>query len=172
MARKRHRVVCLCRRCRGRTKSGCGVFFSYAIDVFDRADGFRVRTLSPVRMRRALALVLLVAAIGCRDSLLGPVQTVDGQWTALQNGYSLSFNLTQSGTEVTGTTLIAGVSGATDGTVSGTFVYPTLHLELTLNGITGDVVYDGTMSPSEAKIFGKLNGSGLTNVEIDVRKKK
>jgi len=123
-------------------------------------------------MRRALALVLLVAAVGCRDSLLGPVQTVDGQWTALQNGYSLSFNLTQSGTEVTGTTLIAGVSGATDGTVSGTFVYPTLHLELTLNGITGDVVYDGTMSPSEAKIFGKLNGSGLTNVEIDVRKKK
>lgn len=121
-------------------------------------------------MRRFL-LIAFVLAAGCHDSTLGPVQTVDGQWSGLQSGYSISFNLTQSGTAVTGTTLIAGVSGATEGTVAGSFVYPTLHLELTYAGITGDVTYDGTMSQTEAKIFGKLNGSGLTNVEIDVRKK-
>lgn len=123
-----------------------------------------------MRIRRLLLIALVVAA-GCHDSTLAPVQTVDGQWTALQSGYSVSFTLTQSGTDVTGTTLIAGVAGATDGTVSGTFVYPTLHLDLVLNGIIGDVTYDGTMSQTEAKVFGKLNGSGLSNVEIDVRKK-
>ena len=123
-----------------------------------------------MRMRRFLFIALFLT-VACRDSTLGPVQTVDGQWSALQSGYSVSFTLAQSGTAVSGTTLIAGVSGATDGTVSGTFVYPALHLDLTLNGIVGGVTYDGTMSQTEAKIFGKLNGSGVSNIEIDVRKK-
>jgi hypothetical protein len=121
-------------------------------------------------MRRFLFLALVLIA-GCGESTLGPVQTVDGQWSGLQNGYSISFSLTQSGTSVTGSTLIAGVGGSTEGTVAGTFVYPTVHLQLTYAGIQGDVSYDGTMSQTEAKIFGKLNGSGLSNVEIDVRKK-
>ena len=124
-----------------------------------------------MRMRRLFAIACLIAAAGCGDSTLAPVQTVDGSWTGVQNGYSISFSLTQSGSTVTGTTLIAGISGAADGTVSGTFEYPTLHLDLTLTGIVGNVTYDGTMSQTEAKIFGKLNGSGVTNVEIDVRKK-
>ena len=33
------------------------------------------------------------------------------------------------------------------------------------------VKYDGTMSQAEAKIFGRLNGSGIVNVEVDVNKK-
>ena len=130
----------------------------------------RVQPNSPTRMRR-IFLMALLAATACGDSKLGPVQTVDGQWTGLQNGYSISFTLAQSGTAVSGTMLIAGVSGVTDGTVVGTFVYPTLHLDLSLNNIVGDVTYDGTMSETEAKIFGKLNGSGVSNVEVDVRKK-
>ena len=121
-------------------------------------------------MRRFFVLALVLAA-ACGDSTLAPVQTVDGEWTGLQSGYSLSLNLVQSGTSVTGSTLIAGVGGSADGSVVGTFVYPTLHLVITLTGFSDNVAYDGTMSQTEAKIFGKLNGSGLTNVEIDVRKK-
>ena len=121
-------------------------------------------------MRRLLALAMFLAA-GCGESTLAPVQTVDGQWTGLQNGFSLSFSLAQSDSLVTGTTLVASVSGTNDGTVNGTFVYPRLHLELVLNGINDVVTYDGTMSQTEAKIFGKLNGAGVTNVEVDVRKK-
>ena len=123
-----------------------------------------------MRVRRFFFIALFVAA-ACGDSTLAPVQTVDGRWTALQNGFSVSFTLTQSDSAVSGTTLIAGAFGATDGTVSGTFVYPALHLDLTLTGIGGVVTYDGTMSKTEAKIFGKLNGSGVNNVEIDVRKR-
>lgn len=113
----------------------------------------------------------MLFAAGCGDSTLGPVQTVDGRWTGLQNGFSLSFTLAQADSIVTGTTLIASISGSNDGTAIGTFVYPRLHLELTLNGINDVVTYDGTMSQSEAKIIGKLNGAGVTNVEVDVRKK-
>jgi hypothetical protein len=121
-------------------------------------------------MRRLFVLVLIFAA-ACHDSPLAPVQTVDGEWNGLQSGYSLSFNLTQSDSVVTGSTLIGGVGGAADGTVAGSFVYPTLHLVITLDGFADNIVYDGTMSQTEAKIFGKLNGSGLTNVEVDVRKR-
>lgn len=121
-------------------------------------------------MRRLLVFALILAA-GCGESTLGPVQTVDGRWAGLQNGFSLSFSLAQADSVVTGTTLVASVSGTSDGTVVGTFVYPRLHLELVLTGINDVVTYDGTMSQSEAKIFGKLNGAGVTNVEVDVRKK-
>jgi len=78
--------------------------------------------------------------------------------------------MAQTDTIVNGTALIANVGGANEGTLSGTFVYPAVHLTLVFPGFD-PVKYDGTMSQSEAKIFGRLNGSGIENVEVDVHKK-
>ncbi|MFI5229059.1 MAG: hypothetical protein ACHQWU_08320 [Gemmatimonadales bacterium] len=122
-------------------------------------------------MRRLLVLALASTLLACGgDSLLGPVTTADGEWTGTQSGYALSLNLTQVDTSVAGSTELTGVGGSTAGTASGTFIYPTLHLEIIVPGFE-TFVYDGTMSTTQAKIFGKLNGSGFTNVEIDVHKR-
>jgi hypothetical protein len=122
-------------------------------------------------MRRFFALATIVFALGCGDNTLGPVMTVDGSWAGVQNGYSLSFSFTQSTTgEVTGTAFVASTAIATDATVTGTFVYPTLHVTISAANFV-PVDYVGTMSATEAKIFGKLNGSGFSNVEVDVKKK-
>ena len=122
-------------------------------------------------MRRLLlALTAAVTLTACGDHILAPVQTVDGQWSGVQNGYSFSFNVTQADTVVSGGANIASVGGSFAGTASGTFVYPVLHLKISVPGFE-DATYDGTMSQSQAKIFGHLNGSGLNNVEVDVIKK-
>jgi hypothetical protein len=122
-------------------------------------------------MRKLLTFAALaVLAVACTDQPLAPVQTVDGSWAGEENGYSLSLVMTQSSdTIVTGSALIANVAGANQGTLAGTFVYPTLHLVLTFPGFA-PVNYDGTMSQASAKIFGYLNGSGINNVEVDVKK--
>jgi len=121
-------------------------------------------------MRKLLFFAALVAVAACGDSPLAPVQTVDGSWSGLANGYSLSLVMAQSDSIVTGSALIANVAGANQGSIVGTFVYPTVHLTLSFPGFDA-VKYDGTMSQAEAKIFGKLNGSGIVNVEVDVSKK-
>lgn len=121
-------------------------------------------------MRRLITIVLVAAVLACNtDSAGAPVQTVTGQWNGEQNGYSLGFNMVQSGTSVTGSVSIAGVAGAATGTVSGTFNYPTLHLLADVSSAGFEpFTYDGTMSEAEAKIFGKVNGSGFDSVEVDV----
>ncbi len=122
-------------------------------------------------MRRLIFLTAAIALIACNgDSLLPPVMTADGEWTGTQNGYALSFNITQVDSSVAGSTALAGVGGSFSGTVSGTFVYPNLHLDLLVPGFE-DFTYDGTMSSSKAVINGFLNGSGFVNTEIDVHKK-
>lgn len=122
--------------------------------------------------RRLLAVALAVFSLGCGSDLLGPVMTVDGEWFGVQNGYSLSLNLTQtSAGEVTGSALVAGNSGITDATVSGTFAYPNLTLTITTLSFE-PVTYSGTMSQEAAKITGKLNGSGFTNLQIDITKRR
>jgi hypothetical protein len=128
-------------------------------------------------LRTLFAVLCLVVALGCQDSTLGPVQTVDGTWQGQQNGYSLSLsNLVQTDTTVTGSVTIASVGGTAFGTVSGIFKYPNLHLTTSnLTDASGTpflpFTYDGVMSGSEAKIFGKVDGSGLDSIEVDVRKK-
>jgi len=121
-------------------------------------------------MRKLFLFAAAAVFVACGDSPLAPVQTVDGSWAGQDNGFSLSLVMLQSDTVVTGSALIANVAGANQGTLAGTFVYPTLHLTLSFPGFD-DVKYDGTMSQAEAKIFGHLNGSGITNAEVDVRKK-
>jgi hypothetical protein len=122
-------------------------------------------------MRKLLTLASFVFVAACGDSPLAPVQTVDGSWAGLANGYSLSLAMVQSESAVGGSVLIATVSGTAQGIISGTFVYPDVHLTLTFPDIAETVKYDGTMSQAEAKIFGRLNGSGIMNVEVDVKKK-
>jgi hypothetical protein len=63
------------------------------------------------------------------------------------------------------------VGGSAAGAVSGTFVYPTVDLIISISGFP-DVTYKGTMSTSQAKIFGKLDGSGFNQVELDVKLQK
>ena len=121
-------------------------------------------------MRKLLTFAAVVAVVACGDSPLAPVQTVDGSWSGLANGYSLSLVMAQNDTFVSGSTFIANVGGTSAGTVTGTFVYPNLHVTLSFPGVD-PVKYDGTMSQAEAKIFGRLNGAGIINVEVDVRKK-
>ncbi len=119
-------------------------------------------------MRRLLAAVAILATFGCGSDILGPVQTVDGRWSGIQNGYSMSMALTQSGTSVSGEADFIGVGGTASGTVSGTFVYPTVDFIITIPNLA-DVTYKGTMSASQAKIFGKLDGSGFTQLELDIK---
>ena len=123
-------------------------------------------------MRRLLLFVFATSLLACGgDTLLGPVTVVDGEWTGTQNGYALSLNLTEVDTSVSGSTQIAGVGGSLTGTASGTFKYPNLHLQIVIPGFSEPVVYDGTMSTTQAKIAGALNGSGFTNLELDVHKR-
>jgi hypothetical protein len=122
-------------------------------------------------MKRFLAVLAAAAVLGCGgDSTLAPVQTIDGQWAGLENGYAFSINVLQSGTDVSGTAIIGSNGGAVPGTATGTFVYPDVHLTLSFPGFL-PVDYFGTMSASEAKIDGKLNGSGLVNIQISLKKK-
>jgi hypothetical protein len=131
----------------------------------------RTPTLAPTPMRRLLTLLALIAATSCTDSTVGPVQTVDGVWSGVDNGYSISLNLQQDAAgAVTGEVSLANLTGFFEGTVTGTFVRPDLHLKLNFPGIQ-EISYDGTMSTTEAKIFGKLNGAGITNTDLDVRKR-
>jgi hypothetical protein len=123
-------------------------------------------------MRRLFAIALALCVAGCGRDSLEPVITVDGQWYGLQNGYSLSLNLTQTAAgDVGGTALLAGNSGYTDATVAGTFNYPTLSLTIAATNFD-PVLYTGTMSQTSAKIDGKLNGSGFTNLVLNISKQR
>jgi hypothetical protein len=115
-----------------------------------------------------LAASLLLACGG--DATLGPVQTIDGRWDGQQNGYAVSINVSQVGNDVAGSASIGSTGGALTGTATGTFVYPDVRLTLNVQGFQ-PVDYIGKMSTTEAKIIGKMNGSGLTNVEMDLIKK-
>ncbi|HEY9225574.1 MAG TPA: hypothetical protein VIP11_02930 [Gemmatimonadaceae bacterium] len=120
-------------------------------------------------MRRFFAFGLLALALGCSDTL-GPVQTVDGEWDGIQNGYSMALALTQTGTDVVGTAQIGNVGGFGAGNVVGTFKYPTVDLTIVVEGLD-PITYKGTMSSSEAVINARLNGAGIKNVEINVKKR-
>jgi hypothetical protein len=127
-------------------------------------------------MRRLLAIAFVamsaISVLGCGADSLGPVTTVDGEWFGVQNGYSLSLTLTQTPAgEVTGSALVAGVSGVTEASVSGTFAFPTLVLTITPPSFE-PVIYTGTMSQASAKIDGKLNGSGFSNLVINISKRR
>jgi hypothetical protein len=119
-------------------------------------------------MRRLFAAIAILVSFGCGSDILGPVQTVDGNWSGIQNGYSMSLSLAQSGTSVSGEADFIGVGGSASGTVSGTFVYPNVDFIISIAGVP-DVSYKGTMSTSQAKIFGKLDGSGFNQLELDVK---
>lgn len=124
-------------------------------------------------MRRRIAIALIaISVFGCGSDALAPVTTVDGEWFGVQNGYSLSLTLTQTATgEVTGSALVAGTSGITDAAVAGTFNFPTLLITITPPSFE-PVIYTGTMSQSSAKIDGKLNGSGFSNLVINIAKRR
>ena len=122
-------------------------------------------------MRRLLLLAALVFVGSCGDSLLAPVTTLDGSWTGTQGGYSMSLGLAQTDSTITGNVTLGGVAGIATGTVTGTFIAPNVTLTFTLDGFDDQVKYTGTLSTENAKIFGKLNGSGFVNQELDVRKK-
>ena len=83
----------------------------------------------------------------------------------------MSLTMNQSGTAVTGSASIAGLAGSADGSLAGTFIFPNLDVTISIPG-SQDFTYKGTMSSNEAQIVGRLNGSGFTNVEIAVAKKK
>lgn len=122
-------------------------------------------------MRRLLMLAVLVVVGSCGNDLLGPVSTLDGVWTGTQNGYSMSLNMVQTDTTVSGNVTLGGVAGIATGTITGSFSAPAVKLTFTLDGFQDQVTYIGTLSTENAKIFGKLNGSGFVNRELDVRKK-
>lgn len=119
-------------------------------------------------MRRLFLFAAVAAVLGCgSDSIIGPVQTVDGQWTGTQSGYNMSLNMTQTDTVVTGSVAIIGVGGALEGSVTGSFKYPNLSLTIVVDQFE-PVTYTGTMSQTQAKIVGRLDGSGFNATEIDV----
>ena len=171
MAHSRHRVsriICSQMRTEGIELGRCLIHPSAAV-ASSKVDGFTFFSeMSCVVCwpPRRLLCVLVAAAI-----YSSPVMTVDGQWTGIQNGYSMSLSMAQTGSDVTGTGAIGGIAGSAEGTLTGTFTYPNLKVTITIPGFDDPVVYTGTMSQAAAKINGKLNGSGFTDVEVDVQKR-
>ncbi len=104
------------------------------------------------------------------DDTLAPVQTIDGQWNGVQNGFSMSMVLQQTGTEVKGVVSIGSIATFVQGEVSGTFEYPTVDLLLDFPGYE-QVTYKGTMSATEAVLYARLNRAGFDNVELKVKKR-
>jgi hypothetical protein len=121
-------------------------------------------------MRRLFVLAFVILAACGGDRILDPVQTVDGTWNGTSNGIQLSLAMAQSDTLVSGNVAIAGISGSFLGTLSGSFKYPELSVSLQFPGAE-PVTYTGTMSTTQAKIFGRLNGSGFGDFSLDVAKK-
>lgn len=123
-------------------------------------------------MRRLIAIALVALSLGCGADVLGPVTTVDGNWSGVQNGYSLSLSLVQTSTgEVTGNALVAGTSGVTDAKVEGTFVFPSLRLTISPPDFP-PVIYTGTMSTRSATIDGQLDGSGFSHLQLNISKRR
>src|SRR5262245_61794998 len=121
-------------------------------------------------MRRQLAFALLALSLGCFGDTLAPVQTIDGQWNGIQNGFSMSLIVQQKGVDVTGYADIGGIGGFAEGDVTGTFTYPTVDLTIQIPN-AAPISYKGTMSSTEAVINAHLNGSGFTNLELNVKKR-
>lgn len=118
----------------------------------------------------ALAAIATTSALACGgDATLAPVQTVDGEWKGTQNGYALDVSMVQSGNTVNCNATIGSNAGFLNGDCVGVFNYPALHITITVPGFL-PIDYDATMSQTEAKLNGKLNGSGLSNVEVDIKK--
>lgn len=122
-------------------------------------------------MRRLLAAASLLMCLACGSDFLAPVTAVDGSWSGIQNGYSMALAMIQSGTAVSGNASLGGVGGFADGTLVGTFIFPNLDVTISIPG-ADNFTYKGTMSQSDARITGQLNGSGFTNLEITVAKKQ
>lgn len=123
-------------------------------------------------MRRLFIFAALATVLGCgSDSIIGPVQTVSGEWTGTGSGYNMSLSMTQTDTLVTGSAAIVGVGGALQGSISGVFKYPNLSVTILVDQFE-PVTYTGTMSQVQAKIIGRLDGSGFNNTEIDVARHK
>ncbi|MEO7085557.1 MAG: hypothetical protein ABI085_14725 [Gemmatimonadaceae bacterium] len=61
-------------------------------------------------------------------------------------------------------------SGSPDGTLTGTCAFPNVILAFDMPGYES-LTYIGTLSQTAAKIEGMLNGSGFTNLELDIAKK-
>ena len=121
-------------------------------------------------MRRSILVAAFALVTGCLGGdTLGPVQTVDGQWDGIQNGYALTLVLAQDGTIVDGIADLAGVGGFLRGDVSGTFQYPNVDLTIEIPTFV-PIKYIGTMSTEKAEINGRLNGGGFSNLQLNVRK--
>lgn len=60
--------------------------------------------------------------------------------------------------------------GLADGTLTGTCAFPNVILAFDMPGYES-LTYIGTLSQTAAKIEGMLNGSGFTNLELDIAKK-
>jgi hypothetical protein len=121
-------------------------------------------------MRRLFVLAFVILAACGGDRILDPVQTVDGTWNGTSNGIQLSLAMSQSDTLVSGNVAIAGISGSFLGTLSGSFKYPDLTVTLQFQDAE-PLTYTGTMSATQAKISGNLNGSGFTSFGLDVTKR-
>jgi hypothetical protein len=121
-------------------------------------------------MRRSLFFAALAFTLACFPDTLGPVQTIDGQWSGIQNGFSMSLIVDQDGNAVTGYADIGSVAGYIEGEVTGTFDYPNVDLTIQVPNVV-PITYKGTLSSTQAVISAKLNGGGFDNLQLDVRKR-
>ncbi len=112
----------------------------------------------------------MATAAACGDSPLAPVQTADGTWQGVQSGFALTLIMAQTDTTISGCTAFIGSNGGqARGTCTGSFVYPNLKLKVSIESFV-PFDYQATMSSNEAKMFGHMNGSGLNNLEMDIKK--
>ena len=118
-------------------------------------------------MRPVVAIVAaIMLLVGCgSDRATGVPLSIAGRWTGAAKGTSVSMQLTESGTEVSGTGVFTDASGAAQISVSGTYHQPAVSLTLQFPNTNFNPVFlSGTASADV--ITGALNGSGYNNFAI------
>ena len=114
-------------------------------------------------MRRFLVmcgLLLAVVACGGGDKSSGPsVPTISGTWRAVDEGGSLTMELTQTGQQVSGSSVVTDGVVSVALVVSGTYLHPTASL--TLANVNAVFNFVGTLSASQTALTGTISGGGI-----------
>jgi hypothetical protein len=118
-------------------------------------------------MRPVVAIVAAVfLLLGCGgDRVTGVPLSIAGRWAGTARGTSVSMQLTESGTGVSGTGVFTDASGASQVSIEGTYQQGAVNLTLQFPNTNFNPVFlSGTASADV--ITGALNGSGYNNFAI------
>jgi hypothetical protein len=115
-------------------------------------------------MRRFLAIALVAMLVGCGGDSTEPTLTLTGTWSGALDVSTLRLQLTQSGTDVTGSGSATAGTTSIPLTIAGTVSNGTsFALTASSSGFSA-MNFSGTFGKST--MTGTVNGSGFTNSAV------